>query len=153
VASGDELQFIVFRIDTLQLALSIFQVARILRYAPPAVLDDAPPFIEGGVAYLGSTVPLLDLRKRLGFPAESHEETRIMVLEHDARRLALVVDQVHEALRVDTRTITLPAPPTAGLPSECLSGVIARAGRTILVVNPGRLLTASEQQALAELCA
>lgn len=153
ITAGDELQFIVFRVGNQPLALNIFQVARILRYVPPEPLAGAPEFVEGVVHYLDRPVPVFDLRKRLGRPAGAQEETRIMVLELEGRRVAMAVDQVHEALRVDARFITVPDTPPPGVPPEWLGGMIIQPGRTILVLQGGRLLGADEWRRLAEVAA
>jgi purine-binding chemotaxis protein CheW len=146
---GDEMQFVAFRAGSQEFALSIFQVERILRYEQPAPLPNAPDFIEGVIQYAGGVVPVVDLRKRLNLPAENREETRLMVLELEAQRIGIVVDQVLEVLRVDTGTITAPPPMVRGLAAAYISGIIARPGRTIVVLNAARLLTSEERLALA----
>ena len=150
MTTGDELQFVLFRLGTQSFALSIFQVERILRYEPPAALPNAPDFLEGVVPYGSGVVPLVDLRKRLGLPAELREETRVMVLQLEEQHVAVVVDQVLEVLRVDTRTITPPPPMVRGLAAEYISGIIARPGRTTVVLNAARLLSSTERLALTE---
>ncbi len=65
VTTGDELQFVIFRLGSQEFAFSIFQVERILRYEAPATLPNAPAFLEGVVPYGGAVVPLVDLRKRI----------------------------------------------------------------------------------------
>jgi purine-binding chemotaxis protein CheW len=150
MTTDDELQFVVFRLGTQEFALSIFQVERITRFETPATLPNAPDFLEGVMPYAGRVVPLVDLRKRLGLPAEHREETRVMVLQLEEEPVAVVVDQVREVLRVDTRTITPPSPMVRGLAAEYVSGIISRPGRTIIVLHAGRLLSSAERLALAE---
>lgn len=148
--TGDELQFVVFRLGSQEFGLSIFQVERILRYEAPAPLPSAPDFLEGVMPYGGGVVPLVDLRKRVGLPASYVEETRVMVLQFEDQHVAIVVDQVVEVLRVDTRTITPPPPMVRGLAAEYISGIISRTGRTIVVLNATRLLSSTERLALTE---
>jgi purine-binding chemotaxis protein CheW len=148
--TGDELQFVVFLLGTQEFGLSIFQVERILRYESPAPLPNAPDFLEGVVPYGSGVVPLVDLRKRIGLAAEHREETRVMVLQFEEYHVAVVVDQVVEVLRVDTRTITPPPPMVRGLAAEYISGIISRPGRTIVVLNAARLLSSTERLALTE---
>ncbi|MDX2122468.1 MAG: chemotaxis protein CheW [Gemmatimonadota bacterium] len=148
--AGDELQFIVFRLGTQELALDIFQVVRILPYAPPALRPGAPAFVGGWLQYDGAPVPLIDLRTRFGLPAEVQEETRIMVLDLEGRRIGVVVDFVREALRVDTRMIGRPDGDIPGVPPDLVSGVVHRPGRSIAIISGARLLGPSERQALAE---
>ena len=106
--SGDELQFVAFRVGPQEFAVNIFQVERILRYERPASLPGTPDFLEGVVRYAGGVVPVVDLRKRLSVPSEVREEVRMMVLELETQRVAIVVDQVLEVLRIDAAVITAP---------------------------------------------
>jgi chemotaxis signal transduction protein len=150
LVSGDELQFVIFRVGNRELALSIVQVERILRYEPPTEWAEGPGFLAGRIAYGGTPVPVLDLRSRAGERPAFHEETRTMVLALEQALIAMVVDQVKEVLRVDTRTI---APPEAELPAAyaaAASGTIHRPGRSIVILNAARLLTGEERLALSE---
>ncbi len=52
--------------------------------------------------YGGGAVPVLDLRKRFELEAPIREETRMMVLELETQRVAVLVDEVREVMRVDT---------------------------------------------------
>ena len=146
---GDELQFVAFLVGPQEFALNIFQVERILRYERPAALPQSPDFLEGIIRYAGGVAPVVDLRKRLQVPDAVREETRIMVLELEAQRIAIVVDQVLEVLRVDAAEITPPPPMVRGLAAQYISGIIARDNRTIVVLNAARLLSAEERLALA----
>ncbi len=148
--SEDELQFVVFRLGPQEFALSIVQVERILRYEAPAAVPQAPEFLEGVMPYGGGVVPLVDLRKRLSLEAPLKEETRVMVVHLDDQHVGVVVDQVKEVLRVDTRTIASPPPMVRGLAARYISGIITRPGRTIVVLNAGRLLSTEERLALSE---
>jgi purine-binding chemotaxis protein CheW len=148
MTTADELQFVTFRVGSQEFALNIFQVERILRYTKPATLPKAPDYLEGVVPYAGGIVPVIDLRKRLNVEARLREETRLMVLELEGQRVAVLVDQVLEVLRVDTRTITAPPPMVRGLAAGYISGIIARPGRTIVVLNAGRLFSSTERLAL-----
>lgn len=146
---GDELQFVAFRVGPQEFAVNIFQVERILRYERPASLPGTPDFLEGVVRYAGGVVPVVDLRKRLSVPSEVREEVRMMVLELETQRVAIVVDQVLEVLRVDASVITAPPPMVRGLAAQYISGIIARPDRTIVLLNAARLLSSEERLALA----
>lgn len=150
MTGADDLQFVVFRIGGQEFAVSILQVERILRYETPAALPNSPDFLEGVVPYGGGVVPLVDLRKRLGVDPELKEETRVMVLRLDDQGVGVVVDLVREVLRVDARTIAAPPPMVRGLTAEYVSGIIARPGRTIVVLNAARLLSSQERLVLSE---
>jgi purine-binding chemotaxis protein CheW len=148
MSSGEELQFVVFRVGPQEFALDIFQVERILRYERPAALPKAPAFLEGVVQYGGGVVPVVDLRKRLNLPAELREETRLMILAIDAHRVAILVDQVVEVLRVEAETIAAPPPMVRGLAAAYISGIINRPERMVVILNAGKLFDSKERLAL-----
>jgi purine-binding chemotaxis protein CheW len=150
IASGDELQFLVFRLGDRECALDISQAERILRYDAPATLPDGPEFLDGVIPFAGRRVPLVDLRRRSGIEPGFGEETRIVVLALEGIPLAIVVDQVTEVARIDTRTILRSGEPVPGLPPECLGGTIPRRGRNIVILNAARLLSSAERLALSE---
>jgi purine-binding chemotaxis protein CheW len=146
--TDDELQFVIFQVGSQSLALSIFQVERILRWEQPAALPNAPAFLEGVLPYGDGVVPVVDLRKRLDLPATQQEETRVMVLELEDQRVGIVVDAVSEVVRVDARTITPPPPMVRGLAAKYITGILSQPDRTVVVLNAGKLLNSKERLAL-----
>ena len=148
MSTGDDVQLVTFRIAGQDFAFNIFQVERILRYDTPAPLPKAPDFLEGILQYQGTAVPLIDLRKRLGAPAPLREETRIVVLQWDGSKLGIVVDAVTEVLQLLATEVTAPPTIVKGLAAEYITGLIVKDGRTIIVLNTGRLLNSQEKLAL-----
>ena len=149
MATEDEIQLVAFRVGPQEFALDILQVERILRYERPAPLPKAPAFLEGVVRYDDGAVAVVDLRKRLELPDPVREETRLVVLNLEDQRVAVVVDEVLEVMRVDSTTITPPSPVVRGLAAPYIAGIITLGNRTIVLLNVSRLLTAKERLALA----
>jgi purine-binding chemotaxis protein CheW len=100
------------------------------------------------VRYEGGAVPVVDFRKRLELPDPVREETRLIVLNLEDQRVAVVVDEVLEVMRVDSTTITPPSPIVRGLAASYIAGIITRGNRTIVLLHVLRLLTATERLAL-----
>ena len=142
---GDDIQVVTFRVGPQEFAFDILQVERILRYTAPSPLPKASNFLEGVMPYGDGAVPVLDLRKRFEVEAPIREETRMMVLELESQRVAVLVDEVREVMRVDTTTITAPGPVVRGLAAEYISGIITRPGRTVIILNARKLLSATER--------
>ena len=149
--TGDDVQVVTFRVGRQEFAFDILQVERILRYAPPSPLPKAPQFLEGVMPYGETAVPVIDLRKRFELDAPIREETRVMVLELENQRVAVLVDEVREVLRVDSTTIAAPGPVVSGLAAVYIAGIISRPERTIILLNARKLLSSSERLALSEL--
>ncbi|MFL5447182.1 MAG: chemotaxis protein CheW [Gemmatimonadales bacterium] len=149
--TGDDVQVVTFRVGRQEFAFDILQVERILRYSPPSPLPKAPEFLEGLMPYGQSAVPVIDLRKRFELDAPIREETRVMVLELEKQRVAVLVDEVREVLRVDSTAIAPPGPVVSGLAAVYIAGIISRPERTIILLNARKLLSSSERLALSEL--
>jgi purine-binding chemotaxis protein CheW len=149
--SGDDVQVVTFKVGRQEFAFDILQVERILRYSPPSPLPKAPLFLEGVMPYGQGAVPVIDLRKRFELDAPIREETRLMVLELDDQRVAVLVDEVREVLRVDSTAIAAPGPVVSGLAAVYIAGIIARPDRTIIILNARKLLSSTERLALTEL--
>ena len=149
--TGDDVQVVTFRVGRQEFAYDILQVERILRYSPPSPLPKAPQFLEGVMPYGETAVPVIDLRKRFELDAPIREETRVMVLELENQRVAVLVDEVREVLRVDSTTIAPPGPVVSGLAAVYIAGIISRPERTIILLNARKLLSSSERLALSEL--
>jgi purine-binding chemotaxis protein CheW len=146
--TGEDVQIVTFRVGTQEFAFDILQIERILRYQTPAPLPQAPEFLEGVVPYGDGAVPVVDLRKRLQVEAPLREETRLMVVDLGDQRIGVLVDEVREVLRVDSATITAPAPVVRGLAAAYISGIVTRPNRTIIILNARKLLSSSERLAL-----
>ena len=151
MASGDEIQIVVFRVGPQEFALDIFQIERILRYEKPAVLPNAPAFLDGVIQHAGTVVPVVDLRTRLEVPSGQSEDVRTMVVHVEEHRVGMIVDEVVEVLRVDSGTITAPPPLVRGLAAEYISGILPWPGRTIVLLQAARLLNSHERIALTDL--
>jgi purine-binding chemotaxis protein CheW len=151
MTTGDDVQLVTFRVGRQEFAFDILQVERILRYSAPSPLPKAPGFLEGVMPYGESAVPVIDLRKRFDLEAVIREETRLMVLELDGQRIAVLVDEVLEVLRVDSTAIAAPSPIVSGLAAVYIAGIVTRPGRTVIILNARKLLSSSERLALSGL--
>jgi purine-binding chemotaxis protein CheW len=149
--TGDDVQLVTFRVGRQEFAFDILQVERILRYSAPSPLPKAPGFLEGVMPYGEIAVPVIDLRKRFELEALIREETRLMVLELDGQRIAVLVDEVLEVLRIDSTAISAPSPIVSGLAAVYIAGIVTRQGRTLIILNARKLLSSSERLALTEL--
>lgn len=148
MSAADMVQLVIFRVGDQEFACEILQVERVLRYEKPAPVPKAPDFLEGVVPYGGGVVPVVDLRKRLELPAPIAPDVRLLLLRFDDERIGVLVDEVTEILRVDSRTIAAPPPLVRGLAAAYVLGMLAHGERTIIVLNAARLLSATERLAL-----
>lgn len=148
---GDVVQLVVFAVGGQQFACNIFQVERILRWEHATAQPNAPGVLEGVIAYHEASIPVIDLRKRLGVPADLRDDTRLMIVDTEGGKVAAVVDAVLEVRKVNAAAVTSPSEMVRGLAAGFISGLVHGAAGTIVVLAVGRLLSSVEPIALSEL--
>ncbi len=142
-------QFVTLGIDQEVFAVPVEAVVEILDMRPMFRLPDAPAFLAGLIDVRGRSVPVIDLRAKLGLPSQvATETTRILVLEigmaGQSLVLGLIADRVFEVLTLDRRQIG--APPDIGVRwrSDYISGVGRRQSGFVIIFNLPRLFSSNE---------
>ncbi|NQV02450.1 MAG: chemotaxis protein CheW [Bacteroidia bacterium] len=132
-----------FRIDEQLLAIPIPVIERIVRAVEVTPLGKAPEIILGVIDYRGYIIPVMNLRKRLGFPDRILSSSdRLMIIKTSKRRLALVADEILEvippgATRVNTTGIASTELDAEGI-TRCSDGLI-------LIFDPEKFLSSAEE--------
>ncbi len=106
-------ELLVFSRDGTPYALPIERVREIVRLRVLTAVPHVPPEVLGVISLRGEIVQVIDTRRRLGLaPAETARTNRVVVLNaEDGEVAGLLVDAVHEVLRVEESELR---PPTAG---------------------------------------
>ena len=145
MTTGDDIQVVTFRVGRQEFAFDILQVERILRYGNPRRCRKAPEFLEGVIQYAGGAVPVVDLRKRFELEAPIREETRLMVLDSATSGSAWWWTRCARSCGWTARPSRRPAPMVSGLAAAYIAGIVTRPGRTIIILNARKLLSATER--------
>ena len=147
-ASGEERQFVVFRLGEDEFGLPIEAVNEVARVPDQITrLPKAPKFLEGVVNLRGEVLPVVDQRRRFDMPAAPQQGARrLVVVRTERHRAGLIVDSVSEVLRCFAADIE-PAPDLTNEAVRLVNGVInlETAGRMVLLLDPGELLTRAER--------
>ncbi len=150
LAPASEYVFLTFRVGALTMAQPVERLREVLRYRPAQPVPNAPPFIEGLIELRGELIPILDLRKRWGVPADVTRRTRILVTWVQQYPVGLVVDEAHALLRVGLHQVR-PVPP---LPDTALADLIVGAlldgERIVLLPDLDLLLRPHERRLWVE---
>ena len=147
-ASGEERQFVVFRLGEDEFGLPIEAVNEVARVPEQITrLPKAPKFLEGVVNLRGDVLPVVDQRRRFDMPPLAEQGgRRLVVVRTDRHRAGLIVDSVSEVLRCSANDIE-PAPDLTNESVRLVHGVInlEKAGRIVLLLDPAELLTRAER--------
>jgi purine-binding chemotaxis protein CheW len=153
VKIAGEGQFVTLGLDREVFAVPVETVLEILDMRQASRVPEAPPYMLGLIDLRGRSVPVLDLRVKLGLPAiPATETTRILVLEVtiSGRPLVfgLVADRVVEVMALSAGEIE-PAPDIGTRwRSDYILGVGHRDGRFVIIFNLSRLFSEEDTAAL-----
>lgn len=147
-------QLIGFRAGGKLYGVDIFAIREILRHASLVPLQNAPPFVAGGIQIRGAVVPAIDLKKRLGKPHPSDPIDRSWVLISPVGdgEVGFLVDSVTRILKVEPDDI-MPAPDLilSGSRSQYVRGVYDSEVGTLVVLDLNRMLSVDDMKALQKI--
>lgn len=137
---GDVVQLVTFNLGGEEFGIDILGVQEINRLTDITKIPNAPSYVEGAINLRGSTIPIIDLRKKLGFDAEATgESARIVVVELKKAVLGFIVDSVSSVLRIPTSTIEPPPSVISNMESQYMKGVGKLDDRLIILLDLERV--------------
>ncbi len=152
--TDETLQLVSFCVNGEHYAVDILRVQEINRMMQITQIPESPPGVEGIINLRGRIIPIMDLRVRFGMPAQERtEDSRIVVVDAASTTVGLIVDRVHEVLRIDSSTVD-PAPAMSGtIQSEYVRGVAKRDDLLVILLDLDVLLTEETTESLARIAA
>ncbi|MGD1046723.1 MAG: chemotaxis protein CheW [Bacteroidota bacterium] len=150
VQTEELLQLVSFNIGQEEFGLDIQSIQEINRMVEITRVPNSPEFVSGVINLRGKVIPIINLRKRFGFPPkENDRNTRIIVVELAGMVVGFVVDSVSEVLRIP-KNITEPPPSiVAGIGSEYIIAVAKLENRLLILLDLERILLEKEKEQLA----
>jgi purine-binding chemotaxis protein CheW len=110
-------------------------------------VPNAPPAVEGVTAIRGRVTPVLNLRRRFGFPANAHEEkSRLVVVSTAGREVALRVDAAREFATLAEESITPLEGVSKDVGGEYVKGTAMLGDRIVMILDAHVLLNGLKQE-------
>ena len=142
-------QLVVFMLAKEHYGMRIAVVESIIKMQPITAVPRAPVFVDGVTNLRGRVLPVIDLRKRFGLPAEeSTKDTRIVVVEMNGTLVGMIVDAVSEVLRVPVESVEPPSPIVTTVDSAFITGIAKVGERLIILLDLEKVLSPEEKAAL-----
>ena len=139
-------QLVVFMLAKEHYGVRIAVVESIIKLQPITAVPCSPAFVEGVTNLRGRVLPVIDLRKRFGLPAEeSTKDTRIVVVEMNGTLVGMIVDAVSEVLRVPAESVELPSPIMTTVDSAFITGIAKVGERLIILLDLEKVLSPQEK--------
>jgi len=134
-------------------ALEVAMVREILDSGPITRLPEAPPFLVGVIDLRGETVPVIDLRVKLGMTAAPvTPETRIVVVELGRRdrslAVGLQVERVFEVAQLEPQGLKPPPDIGGGWHPAGIKAIGRLRDDFVIVLDLPKLFSAGEIDAI-----
>jgi len=148
---NEELQLVIFRLAKEEYGLPIAKVHEINRLTPITKLPQTPEFMEGVTNLRGKIIPIFDLRKRFQLSTiENSDDTRIIIVAVKDQVVGIIVDAVHEVIKLSASAIE-PPPPAFVLDAQYIHGVGKMDNRLIILLDMDKVLSGPEEIILQEM--
>jgi len=133
------LQFSTFFVGGLFFGIDVRSVQEVLCFQPMTRVPQAPDVIEGLINLRGQIVTAIDMRRRLGLPVRSGDESPMnMVVRTADGAVSLLVDEIGDVLDVDSATWEKPPENLDSEAREIIRGVYKMKDRLLLVLDTER---------------
>jgi len=141
--SGDEQQTVVFRLSEEFYGIDIFAVNEIIRLREITPIPRTEPHVRGLVNLRGKTIPVVDLRIRMGLDvAECTDSSRIIVVDSNYGQVGIIVDAVSEVVTLQSDAIETKPNLMADESMEFVAGVAKRNDHLVTLLDLGKALAA-----------
>ena len=138
---GNLIQLVSFKLDGVEYGIDIMAVHEILRYPQITRVPNTPDFIKGVINLRGNVIPVVDVRRRFALSKTKISDlTRIIVIEMEEKWIGLLVDNVHQVVRLPATNIDLPSSLLEGVSEDFISGIGRLKDRLIIIVKIGPIL-------------
>jgi purine-binding chemotaxis protein CheW len=151
--TNEIIQLVSFELDGEDYGIDVLTVREIIRMPSITKMPNTPDYLDGIINLRGTVVPIISLRKRFGLSERTEDrQSRILVMEVGDSLTGFTVDAVAEVIRISSSEIQPPPGIVQGSTAqECITGVINRAERLLIVLDLNRLFSDEEKAAFETL--
>ncbi len=140
-------ELVAFRIDAEEFAVDILSVQEINRVIEVTRIPNAPGHVQGVINLRGKIIPVVDLRRMLGFSQkETDSQSRIMVVEVRGMVLGFIVDSVSEVVRLPGTAVKNALLFSSSVEPGYIDGVGKLDERLLILLNLDRMFVTPESQ-------
>jgi purine-binding chemotaxis protein CheW len=100
-------EYLVFCVDTIDFGIDIDLVQEIIEIQPVSKIPNALSFCSGIINIRGTIVPVLDMRRKLGFETKDYDDRAcIIVILLDSELVGAIVDSVQDVVRISAQDLS-----------------------------------------------
>ena len=133
-----ELQFVAFSIGNEEYCIDISKVREVKEMMPITKVPQAPDDVEGIVNLRGQVIPIVNLKKNLGYYEENSLDNKIILVELENEIVGFIVDDVSDVVTIDEKEIEKP-PGILGASTHHIKGIVKKEGRLLLILDVDKI--------------
>ena len=146
---ADYKQYVNLLLNDEKYGIDIMDIEEILRMIEITTVPKAPSFVEGIINIRGKVIPIVDLRKKMGIPANEYtNSTRIIVVNLKGKQVGLIVDHVEEVLRVDDGLVDKAPATSTSVDNAYIKGVARLPTGMVIIFDIHFIFGSGESNAL-----
>ncbi|HET6420353.1 MAG TPA: chemotaxis protein CheW [Geobacteraceae bacterium] len=149
-SNSELIQLVSFNLDQEEYGVDVLKVREIIRMPNVTRVPNTPLYVEGVINLRGKVIPIISMRKKFSLcDKDNDKQTRIMVMDMDGELMGFIVDSVSEVIRISETEIQPPPPVVnGGVDQICLSGVINRDDRLLVLLELEKAFSLEERSSL-----
>lgn len=99
-------EYLIFTVDKIDFGIDIGLVQEIIEIQPVSPIPNALAFCSGIINIRGTIVPVLDMRRKLGFqPIDYDDRACIIVILLEAELVGAIVDSVQDVIHISAQDL------------------------------------------------
>lgn len=147
--TGETIRGVVFKLAGHEHAVDVCYVREILQNPEVSPVIESADFVDGVINLRGRSVPVIDLRKRLGLPAvEKTYLTCVIIVLVGKIRTGFVVDSASELVKIPIKLIEPPSEILVGIHIRYVKGVVYLGKRFLILLDLENVLLMDEKEKL-----
>lgn len=148
-------KYLTFKLQTEAYGIDVLRVREIIRLTAITAVPQMPPHIRGVINLRGKIIPVMDLRVRFAFAAESTEQTCIVVVQvkmpdGKSAHMGLIVDGVEEVINLADSDIETTPNFGGAISTEYITGIAKVKGVVKSLLNIDAVITGTSRSGLME---
>ena len=142
--------FLLFKLNDFTFAFDVAKIDRIARSVEVTSLPNAPDIVLGVINVQGNIMPVIDIRKRFGFPEKKVNINDFLIIgKVKELSIALIIDNVDEIIEISSDEIIDKKNVLPGIPH--IDGILKLEGDIIYINDLSKLLSLEEKDEIYSL--
>ena len=142
-------RYICFNLGEEEFTIPLLSVKEVIGVPEVTPVPQTPNYFLGIMNLRGSVISIMDLRLKVGLPANNSEETTVIILDLGDYNLGVVVDKVNTVMVADEKSFSEKPPYTTSKVSDSITGIFRKDDHLILVLDIAKALSVEDHSALA----